>query len=155
MVTCKRRCRYLLCLTVLQSLLPAAANETGESAPAKPEPVLQVSHRGMVRAVVFSPDGRWLASGAKDGTIKIWEISSGRLLRTIYGHGSAGERSGGKPRWPHPSLGRWHHLGLPLSRRVPQGRPDCGRAAGCYGPAVGCQYRQADAAFPWDLCSWL
>jgi WD40 repeat protein len=39
--------------------------------------------------VVFSPDGRWLASGAKDNTIKIWDVSTGRLLRTLYGHGAA------------------------------------------------------------------
>jgi WD40 repeat protein len=54
----------------------------------KPEAVLQVGHRRVVRSMVFSPDGRWLASGAKDNTIKIWDVASGRLLRTLYGHGS-------------------------------------------------------------------
>jgi WD40 repeat protein len=54
-----------------------------------PEAVLQTGHRRAVRAIAFSPDGRWLASGAKDNTIKIWEVSTGRVLRTLHGHGSA------------------------------------------------------------------
>jgi WD40 repeat protein len=54
----------------------------------KPEAVLQVGHRRAIRSVAFSPDGRWLASGAKDNTIKIWDVATGRLLRTLYGHGS-------------------------------------------------------------------
>src|SRR5271167_636452 len=89
MDSCKHRCRYFLCLAALLSLLRTdAGTQTTASDPIKPEPVLQVGHRRAVRAVVFSPDGRWLASGAKDGTIKIWETSSGRLLRTLYGYGS-------------------------------------------------------------------
>jgi WD40 repeat protein len=62
-----------------------------QAAPAdslKPDAVLQVGHRRAIRSVAFSPDGRWLASGAKDNTIKIWDVASGRLLRTLYGHGS-------------------------------------------------------------------
>jgi WD40 repeat protein len=54
----------------------------------RPEAVLQVGHRRAVHALAFSPDGRWLATGGKDNTIKIWEVSSGHLLRTLYGHGS-------------------------------------------------------------------
>ena len=55
----------------------------------RPEAVLQMGHRRAVQVVVFSPDDRWLASGAKDNTIKIWEVATGRLLRTLYGHGNA------------------------------------------------------------------
>ncbi len=36
--------------------------------------------------VVLSPDGRWLASGSQDRTIRIWSISSGELIRTLEGH---------------------------------------------------------------------
>lgn len=43
-------------------------------------------HNNFVMRLIFSPDGRLLASGSFDSTIKIWEVSSGRELRTITGH---------------------------------------------------------------------
>jgi WD40 repeat protein len=37
-------------------------------------PHLLVGHQGTVRAVAVSPDGRWIASGADDGTIRVWPM---------------------------------------------------------------------------------
>ncbi|HEX7297321.1 MAG TPA: WD40 repeat domain-containing protein, partial [Pyrinomonadaceae bacterium] len=54
----------------------------------KPELVIQSSHTKPINAIVFSPDGNWLASGANDDTIKIWDIATGHVLRTLYGHSS-------------------------------------------------------------------
>ena len=54
----------------------------------KPEIVIQSSHTKPINAITFAPDGRWLASGANDDTIKIWDTSTGHLLRTLYGHSS-------------------------------------------------------------------
>ncbi len=77
-------------LPVLLLFFCTAANDQTppQAGPDRPEPILQVGHRRAVHAVAFSPDGRWVATGAKDNTIKIWDVATGRLLRTLYGHGS-------------------------------------------------------------------
>ncbi len=43
-------------------------------------------HVGEVNAVTFSPDGRTVASGCKDKTVKLWDVASGQLKRTLTGH---------------------------------------------------------------------
>src|SRR5207302_7554141 len=42
------------------------------------------AHTDTVRALAFSPDGRTLATGSWDGTIKLWDIESGALLWTSW-----------------------------------------------------------------------
>ncbi|MGH9880087.1 MAG: WD40 repeat domain-containing protein, partial [Pyrinomonadaceae bacterium] len=68
------------------------ATQTSQVAPVpsstKPELVIQAGHTKPINAVAFSPDGRWLASGGKDDTIKIWDIATGYVLRTLYAHSS-------------------------------------------------------------------
>src|SRR6266496_5415529 len=54
----------------------------------KPELILQTGHTRSANAVAFSPDNRWLASGGKDNVIKIWDLATGNVLRTLYGHSS-------------------------------------------------------------------
>ena len=52
----------------------------------KPQLVMQTGHSFVVNSVAFSPDGRTLASGSTDTTIKLWEVTSGRELRTLARH---------------------------------------------------------------------
>ncbi|MBA2392918.1 MAG: hypothetical protein H0V70_09255, partial [Ktedonobacteraceae bacterium] len=40
-------------------------------------------HEGWVWSVVFSPDGKMLASGGDDGAIKLWDRKTGACVRTI------------------------------------------------------------------------
>ena len=42
-------------------------------------------HGNWVMDVVFSPDGRRLASGSDDGTAKVWDATTGRELITLQG----------------------------------------------------------------------
>jgi tetratricopeptide (TPR) repeat protein len=46
-------------------------------------------HSGKIHAIAFSPDGQYCASASEDGTVKIWQISSGEALRTLLGHAGA------------------------------------------------------------------
>jgi WD40 repeat protein/tRNA A-37 threonylcarbamoyl transferase component Bud32 len=41
--------------------------------------------RGEVRAVAYSPDGRWLAEGGQDGAIRLWETRTWQV-RALLGH---------------------------------------------------------------------
>jgi WD40 repeat protein len=43
-------------------------------------------HRGPVVRVAFSPDGGLLATASGDEMARLWQVRSGRLLRTLRGH---------------------------------------------------------------------
>ncbi len=45
-----------------------------------------MGHSDSVQALAISPDGKILVSGSDDKTIKVWNLATGRLRRTLTGH---------------------------------------------------------------------
>ncbi len=43
-------------------------------------------HSGSVNSVVFSSDGHYALSGGYDKKVRLWNVKSGRLVHTFYGH---------------------------------------------------------------------
>ena len=43
-------------------------------------------HTNMVYGVAFSPDGRLVATASWDKTAKVWDVTSGQEVRTLFGH---------------------------------------------------------------------
>ncbi len=77
---------FLMCESRIISF---AELESEVSTQPAPELILQTGHSQKVEAIVFSPDNRWVATGSFDNTIKIWEMETGRELRSLTGHAGA------------------------------------------------------------------
>lgn len=45
-------------------------------------------HRSYLSVMSASPDAKFLATGGIDGTIRIWDLETGKLSRALVGHGS-------------------------------------------------------------------
>ena len=52
----------------------------------KPQVVFNVGHSGIMESICYSLDGKYIASGSSDRTVKIWKLETGRELRTLRGH---------------------------------------------------------------------
>jgi WD40 repeat protein len=46
--------------------------------PGRDTPFVQMKHDEGVKAVAFSPDGKTLASGSFDDTVKLWDVGTGK-----------------------------------------------------------------------------
>lgn len=45
-------------------------------------------HRGSFFCQAISPDGKLFATGGLDGTVRVWEVATGKLVRALIGHNS-------------------------------------------------------------------
>src|SRR5918911_921418 len=69
-------------ISLLLLLLPF----TLSAFPQRPELVVQTGHADRIRAVAYAPDGRLLASGSIDNTVRLWDTANGTELRALKGH---------------------------------------------------------------------
>ena len=54
----------------------------------KPELVIQKGHLATIHSISFSPDGKYIITASEDGTAKLWEVSTGRAIRTFENVGT-------------------------------------------------------------------
>ena len=47
-------------------------------------------HMAMINGIAFTPDGRQLVSASEDKTIRVWDLASGKTVRTIRGESAPG-----------------------------------------------------------------
>src|SRR6185369_13642334 len=44
------------------------------------------AHPGRLKAMALSPDGATLATGARDGVVRLWTAKDGKLVKELKGH---------------------------------------------------------------------
>jgi WD40 repeat protein len=71
-----------------QAYNPDGLNALQEALNHKSEHNRLEGHQNFVNSVSFSPDGKTLATGSADKTIKLWSVDTGKEIHTLQGHQS-------------------------------------------------------------------
>ena len=66
-------------------------------------------HRDRVNSVVFSPDGKQLASAGHDRTVKVWDLATGNEVLNLMGHTNAVFSVAFSPDGKRLASGSWDH----------------------------------------------
>lgn len=80
---------YLVSLTeglIRQLKQEDVDEESAPYDPAKAKLVVQTNHGLLIQSVAFSSDGKFLLTGGGDGVVKIWDVETGRQLRSTLSH---------------------------------------------------------------------
>ena len=71
--------RKLLCTIILTVFWPTLAFTHTKL-------TLQIQHTKHIESLAFSPNGKTVASGSADATVKLWDVKTGKLISTLEGH---------------------------------------------------------------------
>ena len=73
------------------SVTLAARPAEPKTAADAPLPMLDTGgHMARIHGIAFTPDGRQLVSASEDKTIRVWDLASGKTVRTIRGESAPG-----------------------------------------------------------------
>ena len=70
----------------LIAFVPALSGDRAMGADQRPEIFVQMGHSSTVTSIAVSLDGLYALSGSVDKTVILWEMSTGREVRTFKGH---------------------------------------------------------------------
>jgi WD40 repeat protein len=73
-------------IALLVSLPVLAGEDAAAQNTAVVEVVANFGHAHGVESVALSPDGRSVLTGSSDRTLMLWDVATGKLLRTLHGH---------------------------------------------------------------------
>src|SRR5262249_1058839 len=85
MELCGKKMRvHVGCITL--GLLAMAAHGTHAEDSLPPPENEHTPHTRAITSIAFAPDGSRVVTGSKDKTVKVWDTSTGGVLRTFKGH---------------------------------------------------------------------